>query len=140
MNGSIRRIDIAGRDVTEYLQLLFRKAGYVFSTSAEKEVVRTIKEKASYIASDYKKEEKEWQQFGGKPEGKIVEYVLPDGHKMKVRNIIPHIHSFPTEMISRLAPNVSAPPKSSLIPRSSAANIRASTRSLSTPSTAPIWT
>lgn len=87
-SNSIQRIDIAGRDVTEYLQILFRKAGYVFSTSAEKEVVRTIKEKTSYIASDYRKEEKEWQQFGGKPEGKIVEYTLPDGHKMKVSNIM----------------------------------------------------
>ena len=87
MNNSIRRIDIAGRDVTEYMQLLFRKAGYVFSTSAEKEVVRTIKEKTTYIAADYKKEEKEWGQFAVKPENKMVEYTLPDGHKMKVSGL-----------------------------------------------------
>ena len=84
MPSSIRRIDVAGRDVTEHLQLLFRKSGYVFHTSAEKEVVRAIKEKNCYVASDPKNEEKEWQRFGGVPEGKIVEYPLPDGQKIKV--------------------------------------------------------
>ena len=83
MLSSIRRIDVAGRDVIEYLQLLFRKSGYVFHTSAEKEIVRTIKEKNCYIAADPKQEEKEWQGFGGVPEGKIVEYPLPDGQKIK---------------------------------------------------------
>ncbi|KAL8743102.1 MAG: hypothetical protein Q9190_004510 [Brigantiaea leucoxantha] len=84
MPNSIRRIDVAGRDVTEQMQLLFRKAGYLFHTSAEKEVVRMIKEKTCYVAPDPKKEEKEWIQNNGRPEGKVVEYVLPDGNKMKV--------------------------------------------------------
>ncbi len=86
MPSSIRRIDVAGRDVTEYMQLLFRKSGYVFHTSAEKEVVRLIKEKTCYVALDSKKEEKEWTQSGGRPEGKILEYQLPDGNKIKVWN------------------------------------------------------
>ena len=37
MPSSIRRIDVAGRDITEYLQTLLRKSGYIFHTSAEKE-------------------------------------------------------------------------------------------------------
>ena len=41
---SIMRVDIAGRDVTRYLQLLLRKEGYNFHTSAELEVVKMIKE------------------------------------------------------------------------------------------------
>lgn len=41
---SIMRVDIAGRDVSRYLRLLLRKEGYDFHTSAEFEVVRTIKE------------------------------------------------------------------------------------------------
>ncbi|KAI7394231.1 Actin-like, partial [Hortaea werneckii] len=57
---SIRRIDVAGRDVTEHLQTLLRKQGSVFHTSAEKEIVKNIKEKTSFIALDPKKEEKEW--------------------------------------------------------------------------------
>ena len=84
MPSSIRRIDVAGRDVTEYMQLLLRKSGYVFHTSAEKEVVRMIKEKVSYVAADPKREEKEWAQ-AKVGDGKVVEYALPDGNKIKVR-------------------------------------------------------
>lgn len=85
MPSSIRRIDVAGRDVTEYLQTLLRKSGYVFHTSAEKEVVRLIKESTSYIAHDPRKEEKEWAARSG-DQSKAAEYVLPDGHKLKVSN------------------------------------------------------
>ncbi|KAL9620952.1 MAG: hypothetical protein Q9160_004605 [Pyrenula sp. 1 TL-2023] len=81
---SIRRIDVAGRDVTEHMQLLLRKAGHVFHTSAEKEVVRQIKEKVSYVALDPKREEKEWATGLLKTENKIVEYTLPDGQKIKL--------------------------------------------------------
>lgn len=80
---SIRRIDVAGRDVTEYLQQLLRKSGSVFHTSAEKEIVKNIKEKTSYIALDPRKEEKEWSNSRG-GESKVMEYSLPDGHKLKV--------------------------------------------------------
>lgn len=84
MPSSIRRIDVAGRDVTEYLQTLLRKSGYVFHTSAEKEVVRLIKESVSYVAHDPRKEERDW--VGVKPnDSKVAEYVLPDGYKLKVR-------------------------------------------------------
>jgi centractin len=41
---SIMRSDIAGRDVTRNLQLLLRGEGHVFKTSAEFEVVRSLKE------------------------------------------------------------------------------------------------
>lgn len=41
---SIMRSDIAGRDITRYLQLLLRREGHIFKTSSEFEVVRTIKE------------------------------------------------------------------------------------------------
>src|ERR1700761_4350258 len=84
MPSSIRRIDVAGRDVTEHLQTLLRKAGYVFHTSAEKEVVRQIKEATGYVALDPKKEEKEWHSTGGKGEKQTVQYTLPDGHKISI--------------------------------------------------------
>ncbi|KAL2204222.1 actin-related protein, ARP1 class [Sarocladium strictum] len=83
MPNSIQRIDVAGRDVTEYLQQLLRKSGHVFHTSAEKEVVRQIKESLSYVAPDPRKEEKVWA--GGKNiAGKMGEYVLPDGRTLKI--------------------------------------------------------
>merc|ERR1712241_961253 len=42
---SVMRPDVAGRDVTRHLRLLLRKEGANFHTSAEFEIVRTIKEK-----------------------------------------------------------------------------------------------
>lgn len=83
ITNSIQRIDVAGRDITEYLQTLLRKSGYVFHTSAEKEVVRHIKEAVTYVAHDPRKEEKEWAQVK-LDQNKMVEYTLPDGHKLKV--------------------------------------------------------
>jgi centractin len=85
MPSSIRRIDVAGRDVTEHLQLLLRKSGYVFHTSAEKEVVRLIKEKTTYVALDPKKEEKELLTNMTRADTKSADYILPDGHKLKVK-------------------------------------------------------
>ena len=86
VQNSIRRIDVAGRDVTEHLQTLLRKSGSVFHTSAEKEIVKQIKEKTSYVALDPKKEEKEWLNVstGRGGESKVVEYALPDGQKLKI--------------------------------------------------------
>lgn len=77
---AIRRVDIAGRDVTESLQLLLRKSGYNFRTTAEKEVVRIIKEKTCYIALNPVKEEKEMS-------GKLDDFMLPDGNIIKVKYI-----------------------------------------------------
>lgn len=61
---AVQRIDVAGRDVTEYLQLLLRKSGTILQTSAEKEIVREIKERHCYLAIDPKREEKEWAMMG----------------------------------------------------------------------------
>merc|ERR1719367_945083 len=52
MPHSIMRVDVAGRDVTRYLRLLLRKEGVNFRTTAEFEIVRTIKERACYLASN----------------------------------------------------------------------------------------
>lgn len=87
MPSAIRRIDIAGRDVTEYLQLLLRKSGTVFHTSAEKEIVRIIKEKCSYVTLDPRKEEKEWISSsitGGQNHAKGEEFKLPDGNILRL--------------------------------------------------------
>lgn len=81
---SVMRIDVAGRDVTEYMQTLLRKSGYVFHTSSEKEVVRVMKEKTTYLPLDARKEEKEWANLGARTEGKWKEYALPDGKKIRV--------------------------------------------------------
>jgi centractin len=63
------------------LQLLLRKAGYYFYTSAEKEVVRSIKETACYIAFDPNKEE-ELLESNNKPA--THKYKLPDGNIIEI--------------------------------------------------------
>lgn len=50
-------MDVAGRDVTKYLRLLLRKEGANFHRSSEFEIVREIKEKMCYIATNAAKEE-----------------------------------------------------------------------------------
>jgi len=64
------------RDVTDHLQLLLRKSGNHLHTTAEREVVRTIKEKCCYIALNPAKEEKEAPR--------IEEFRLPDGHVIEL--------------------------------------------------------
>lgn len=68
---SIMRVDIAGRDVSRFLRLLLRKEGVNFRTTAEFEIVRTIKERACYLAINPQKEET--------TETETFQYSLPDG-------------------------------------------------------------
>ncbi|KAK3112469.1 centractin- actin- protein of the dynactin complex [Teratosphaeriaceae sp. CCFEE 6253] len=86
ITNSIRRIDVAGRDVTEHLQTLLRKSGNVFHTSAEKEIVKQIKEKTTYIVLNPKKEEKDWLALSNRnsTDAKTTEYTLPDGQKLRL--------------------------------------------------------
>jgi centractin len=76
MPNAIRRVDVAGRDVTENLQTHLRKAGYHLHTSAEKELVRVIKEKCCYVALNPSKEEKDIKEH--------EEFKLPDGNTLRL--------------------------------------------------------
>lgn len=58
LSGFLQSKHALGRDITKYLQLLLRKSGYVFHTTAEAEVVREIKEETCYVAFNPSKEEK----------------------------------------------------------------------------------
>ena len=52
LNHLIKRIDIAGRDITRQLISLLMRRGYAFNRSADFETVRQIKEKFCYISYD----------------------------------------------------------------------------------------
>jgi len=77
---SIRRIDLAGRDVTKQLQLLLRKAGHSFTTSAEMQIVQEIKEQHCRVAFDPLKEEEE-SSF---PAQSSASFRLPDNSKITI--------------------------------------------------------
>ena len=53
---AIRRLNLAGRDVTKYLVRLLLQSGYAFNSSADFELVREIKEQLCYVSYDPKKD------------------------------------------------------------------------------------
>ena len=79
--------------MTDHLQLLLRKSGHHLHTSAEREVVRTIKEKCCYVASNPLKEEKDSL-------GKNEEFRLPDGNVVQVMGLsLLHKYCFDTNRV-----------------------------------------
>ncbi|MHA1668601.1 MAG: actin, cytoplasmic 2 [Candidatus Heimdallarchaeaceae archaeon] len=77
---AIHRTDIGGRDITDYLRRLLRQRGYSLSSSAEREIVRDIKERLCYIALDPEKELKLAEKISGTEKN----YTLPDGDTLTV--------------------------------------------------------
>jgi len=82
MPHAIMRLDFAGRDLTEYLMKILSERGNSFTTSAEREIVREMKEQLAYIALDF---ESELQAFRN-GERTDMEYTLPDGTVITIGN------------------------------------------------------
>jgi actin len=78
---AIMRVDMAGRDLTEYMMKLLMEGGNTFVTSAEKEIVRSIKEQVSYVALDFEEE-----MTNSAKNVKTKDFELPDGTMIKVGN------------------------------------------------------
>jgi len=76
---AIRRLDLAGRELTTWMQQLLKERGHSFQTTAEKEIVKDIKEKNCFISLDYEEDLKAFED----PE-KFKTYELPDGQIINI--------------------------------------------------------
>jgi actin-related protein len=75
MQHAVKRIQLAGRDLTTFMIKLLTERGHNFTSSAEQEIVRDIKEKTCFVALDYDSALKQATDSNSLEKN----YELPDG-------------------------------------------------------------
>ena len=82
LHHQIKRLDIAGRHITDYLIKLLQIKGYAFNSTADFEIVREMKEKYCFVSCDIesdRKLDKETTYYNSI-------HKLPDGRKIRISN------------------------------------------------------
>lgn len=80
LNHHIKRLDVAGRDVTRNLIALLLRRGYALNRTADFETVRQIKEKLCYVSYDLELDKK----LSEDTTVLVESYTLPDGRVIRV--------------------------------------------------------
>jgi len=81
---AVEKMEIAGRVLTNYLQKLLLEMGESFTSSAELEIVRDIKEKLCYVAQNYAEE----SAAAGASSEQDKQYTLPDKRVINVSGYV----------------------------------------------------
>lgn len=87
---AVFRKDLAGRDLTGYLARILTERGHTFTTGAEMEIVRCMKEKLCYVAADFDAEletcedRSKRQKVSADVSDKEKPYELPDGQVITI--------------------------------------------------------
>ena len=77
---AVTRMDINGRDLTNYMIQSLQKNGHPFTTTAEREIAREIKERLTYVSLDYDRE----MNIALASTNVERRYALPDGNTITI--------------------------------------------------------
>lgn len=77
-----QRVDMAGRDLTQYMKTLLMEIGLNIESSSGFEIARDIKEKSCYVSIDFEMDLVEYE----KSDKNDMKYELPDGQEVTIKS------------------------------------------------------